>query len=136
MLVLSVKDFRKLTAFPVVVTEADVVAVLEEAGVNLSSPLELRVRIKDMDARRITAKSEPLDKAGSTFRLNLYVMPGAEALSERGRKVLNRSFRHEVKHMAQFRANGPVEMTEDQILAWEKEAWVFEREGEANALAG
>lgn len=134
MFVFDVKDFRQLTEFAVQVTEESALAVLTEAGVDLSGALELRVRVKDMDERRITSRSEPLDKAGSTFRINLYVMPGTDKLSPRALKTLNRAFRHECKHIAQFRANGPVE-DKDTAIAHEKEAWAFEREAVKNAVS-
>ena len=123
MLILDVKDFRKFSTCPVQITEEQVAAVLQEAGAGLESlPLCLRLRIKDMDMRRIPAKADLLDTVGSEFRLNLYFPPWE--LDEEDWNYINSGARHLIKHLAQIRVNGgPISMDKAEALCEQAEVF-------------
>ncbi len=135
MFVLDVQDFRKGSSCEVSLVEAQVASALTDAGIDFNEkPLELRVRVKDMDHRRLMVKSEPIDSDGLVFRLNVYVMPGVSEVSEKVLAKFNRRIRHELKHMAQYREAGGI-TTVEEAVGREHAAYVYEQEGSAEFFA-
>lgn len=121
MFLVDLKDFRKLSDYPVPVCEQDVEAAMVEAGVVFDTPLALRLRIKDVDERFIYAKVEMIDPGGDEFRMNLYLPPAVFPMPEY-LEDLNRSVRHLMVHIGQVRESrkhtGPP--TKEEMVQLEK----------------
>ena len=139
MFVFDLKDFREASDFPIDVAEDRVLAALEEAGAEFKTPLAIRFRIKDMDARLLRVKADLVDNVGDEFRVNIYVPPTSvkppKAVWEMYCEAVNAQLRHQFAHIVQARrAGGLVDQTREKLLECETEAQMLAISGERDVL--
>lgn len=132
MILMNVKDFRKGSDYPVETSEEALGELLEAAGCPFLTPLSVRVRVKDLDARFMLAKVEFVDSADS-IRINVY-LPSGEKPDQNYMDRMNFELRHFLKHVAQtrdFRDRG-VEDVDNAAL--EEEADEFAEKSELTTV--
>lgn len=103
MFLMDVRDFRQQSDYEVVAPEEAVYALLQAAGEKFDSPLSVKVRVKDLDARWMVAKAEFVG-AGcrDSVRVNLY-LPACDKPPIKYMDHMNRELCHLFKHITQVR---------------------------------
>lgn len=135
MILLNVKDFRTDSDYPVETSEEALGELLEEAGCPFQTPLSVRMRLKDLDARFILSKVEFVESVDS-IRINVY-LPSGEKPDQKYVDRLNFELRHYLKHVAQtrsYRDQGLREVGQDDIDADEAEAEEFARQSKLTTV--
>lgn len=142
MFVLDVKDFRNLSDYEIPTNSEIFEEALIEAGVSFEhSPLSLKVRIKDMDARRIMVKAECLHESATAYRMNFYFpailrSPFLENSADLFVSMMNAEARHLFCHIAQQRyaQQEGIEVTLEDQIAFEGEALDFSQSGKCDVI--
>lgn len=123
MFMCDIKDYRRFSTYPADITESRLYDALVECGVVFDGePLNLRVRIKDMDPRLFHSRIDVVDEGvGCDVRLNIYLpplFPPTDPVVE----ASNLSIRHDLCHVAQYRKHKTWPLTEGMAEEYETEA--------------
>ena len=136
MFICDFKDFRKFSTYPIDISEERLVEALIECGVSFDAgePMNLRVRVKDMDPRCWHSQVDVVDEGvGCDVRLNIYMpplFPPTDVIVE----ATNLSIRHDLTHVAQYRKNKTWPLTEDMAEELEAEAVSVAEKGSVAVL--